>query len=132
MSSDSIRKVYLGAIANGFSIIGASFNFRAAMKTESVKFLLRDFTRIYESSNQKTLRTKTIFTLSMVEAAMVVLRSRSDLDLWERTRIILALRVDSTFSLEGVSFWENPLETQVSQERRQVSSSRKKTELFLI
>ena len=104
MSPDSIRKVYLGAIANGFSIIGASSNFRAAMKTESVKFLLRGFTRIYESANPKALRTKTPFTLSMVEAAMVVLRSRSDLNIWERARIRLALRVGIHFLLRRSEF----------------------------
>ena len=108
VSPDSISRVYLGAIANRLSLVVHTSNFRAAIKSERVKFVLRGFTRIYNSENPKSLRSKTPFTLSMVNQAMAYLRSKPGFNVWRRERMRVALRVGIYFLLRRSEFLGDP------------------------
>jgi hypothetical protein len=93
VSPDSVSRVYLCAIANGFALIDHSLNFRVAARSERVRFVIRGFMRIYNEINPKVFRSKTPFTLSMVSQAMACLRDKPGFDVWRRAQVRVALRV---------------------------------------
>jgi hypothetical protein len=63
VSLDSVSRVYIGAIANGFAMVDQATNFRAAAKTERVRFMVRSFTRLFNTAHSKALRSSWLTVL---------------------------------------------------------------------
>ena len=75
MSPWSIKKTYLGAIASGFVKARIRNEFRAACKSEWIKFLLRGYVNVYSRMHPASDFKKLAFTVELVRFTKEALRS---------------------------------------------------------
>ena len=98
MSPSSIKRTYLAAIASGFVKARVRNEFRAACKSEWVRFLLRGYINIYARMHPASETKKLAFTIELVKFAKVAMKSSGHRRREERL-FLKAVTVAMTFGI---------------------------------
>jgi hypothetical protein len=107
--SFSVRRVFLGAISDGFSMVDQMTNFRAVTRTERVRFFhgpecycYLSRVLLFNTDHPKSVRSKTSFTLVMVDCAAKIIRGQQNV--LYKARVLIARRTGIHFLLRRSEF----------------------------